>query len=155
MSARLPAFAADITALLAERGAPLVEVPVLQPANPFLDMAGEADMGLRGSEDALGFQGPVIDPGLRSGLCQKPVGIARPVRPPDIHVALGLDGLQRKLVLFQTGIVVALAGFRNRLRYVLPLVPISFLGRREPRLRMGVQGAHGEEDMGMGLLIPV
>jgi ATP phosphoribosyltransferase regulatory subunit len=37
----LPAFAADIAVLLAERGAPLIEVPVLQPANPFLDMAGE------------------------------------------------------------------------------------------------------------------
>jgi ATP phosphoribosyltransferase regulatory subunit len=41
VTARLPAFAADIAATLAERGAPLVEVPVLQPANPFLDMAGE------------------------------------------------------------------------------------------------------------------
>src|SRR5690606_25436097 len=41
MSGRLPAFAADIAALLAERGAAPVEVPVLQPANPFLDMAGE------------------------------------------------------------------------------------------------------------------
>lgn len=37
----LPSFAADIEAALVERGAPLVEVPVLQPANPFLDMAGE------------------------------------------------------------------------------------------------------------------
>ena len=37
----LPAFAADIAATLAERGAPLAEVSVLQPANPFLDMAGE------------------------------------------------------------------------------------------------------------------
>jgi ATP phosphoribosyltransferase regulatory subunit len=41
MSARLPAFATDIAALLTERGAAPVEVPVLQPANPFLDMAGE------------------------------------------------------------------------------------------------------------------
>jgi ATP phosphoribosyltransferase regulatory subunit len=37
----LPSFAADIAATLAERGAAPVEVPVLQPANPFLDMAGE------------------------------------------------------------------------------------------------------------------
>jgi ATP phosphoribosyltransferase regulatory subunit len=37
----LPAFAADIAATLTQRAAPLVEVPVLQPANPFLDMAGE------------------------------------------------------------------------------------------------------------------
>jgi ATP phosphoribosyltransferase regulatory subunit len=37
----LPAFAADIAATLAERGTVPVEVPVLQPANPFLDMAGE------------------------------------------------------------------------------------------------------------------
>jgi ATP phosphoribosyltransferase regulatory subunit len=37
----LPAFAPDILALLAERGAPTVDVPILQPADPFLDMAGE------------------------------------------------------------------------------------------------------------------
>ncbi len=37
----LPAFAPDILALLAERGAAAVEVPILQPADPFLDMAGE------------------------------------------------------------------------------------------------------------------
>jgi ATP phosphoribosyltransferase regulatory subunit len=38
---RLPAFAADILALFAARGAGLIDVPVLQPADPFLDMAGE------------------------------------------------------------------------------------------------------------------
>jgi len=37
----LPAFASDILALFAERGAPLADVAVLQPADPFLDMAGE------------------------------------------------------------------------------------------------------------------
>jgi ATP phosphoribosyltransferase regulatory subunit len=37
----LPSFAADIAALLAERGAGIADVPILQPANPFLDMAGE------------------------------------------------------------------------------------------------------------------
>ena len=37
----LPSFAADIAMLLAERDAGMVDVPVLQPANPFLDMAGE------------------------------------------------------------------------------------------------------------------
>lgn len=37
----LPAFAPDILALFAERDAPLTEVPVIQPADPFLDMAGE------------------------------------------------------------------------------------------------------------------
>ncbi|MEO3998184.1 ATP phosphoribosyltransferase regulatory subunit [Mesorhizobium sp. CAU 1732] len=37
----LPAFAADILALFEERGAPLTEIAVLQPADPFLDMAGE------------------------------------------------------------------------------------------------------------------
>jgi ATP phosphoribosyltransferase regulatory subunit len=37
----LPPFAADIAALFAERGAALTEVAVLQPADPFLDMAGE------------------------------------------------------------------------------------------------------------------
>ena len=41
MTARAPDFAADIAALLAERGAPLTEVAILQPADPFLDMAGE------------------------------------------------------------------------------------------------------------------
>ncbi len=41
MSARLPSFAADILALFEERGAGLAEVAVLQPADPFLDMAGE------------------------------------------------------------------------------------------------------------------
>ncbi len=40
-AAALPAFADDILALLAERGAPLVDVPMIQPADPFLDMAGE------------------------------------------------------------------------------------------------------------------
>jgi ATP phosphoribosyltransferase regulatory subunit len=37
----LPAFAPDILALFSERAAPLVDVPVVQPADPFLDMAGE------------------------------------------------------------------------------------------------------------------
>lgn len=37
----LPAFAPDILAVFAERDAPLAEVGVLQPADPFLDMAGE------------------------------------------------------------------------------------------------------------------
>lgn len=41
MTARLPSFAADILALFEERGAALAEVAVLQPADPFLDMAGE------------------------------------------------------------------------------------------------------------------
>jgi ATP phosphoribosyltransferase regulatory subunit len=38
---RVPAIASDIAALFAERGAGMVDVPVLQPADPFLDMAGE------------------------------------------------------------------------------------------------------------------
>ena len=37
----LPSFASDIAALFSERGAALTEVAVLQPADPFLDMAGE------------------------------------------------------------------------------------------------------------------
>lgn len=37
----LPAFADDVVALFAARGAGRVEVPILQPADPFLDMAGE------------------------------------------------------------------------------------------------------------------
>ncbi len=41
MTARLPSFAADIFALFEERDAGLAEVAVLQPADPFLDMAGE------------------------------------------------------------------------------------------------------------------
>jgi ATP phosphoribosyltransferase regulatory subunit len=41
MTARLPDFAADILALFGERDAGLAEVAVLQPADPFLDMAGE------------------------------------------------------------------------------------------------------------------
>src|SRR5690606_12410054 len=40
MAAR-PSFADDFLARLAARGAGPVEVPVLQPADPFLDMAGE------------------------------------------------------------------------------------------------------------------
>lgn len=38
---RAPAFAPDIVALCAERGAELTDVAVVQPADPFLDMAGE------------------------------------------------------------------------------------------------------------------
>ena len=41
MTTRLPAFAADILALFEQRGVGLAEVSVLQPADPFLDMAGE------------------------------------------------------------------------------------------------------------------
>lgn len=41
MTTRAPAFAADLAKLFAERGARQVDVPVLQPADPFLDMAGE------------------------------------------------------------------------------------------------------------------
>jgi ATP phosphoribosyltransferase regulatory subunit len=41
MSLRPPAIAADIIALFAERGAEPVDVSILQPADPFLDMAGE------------------------------------------------------------------------------------------------------------------
>ncbi|MEQ8296778.1 MAG: ATP phosphoribosyltransferase regulatory subunit [Nitratireductor sp.] len=40
MTAR-PPFAEDISAVFAERGAAMVEVAMLQPAEPFLDMAGE------------------------------------------------------------------------------------------------------------------
>jgi ATP phosphoribosyltransferase regulatory subunit len=36
-----PAIAPDLLALFAERGAALVDLPILQPADPFLDMAGE------------------------------------------------------------------------------------------------------------------
>lgn len=38
---RRPAVADTILTVFAERGAELVDVPVLQPADPFLDMAGE------------------------------------------------------------------------------------------------------------------
>ncbi|BCH34575.1 ATP phosphoribosyltransferase regulatory subunit [Mesorhizobium sp. L-8-10] len=41
MTPRYPAFAPDIQKLFAERGAVAVDVPVIQPADPFLDMAGE------------------------------------------------------------------------------------------------------------------
>ena len=41
MTSRYPSFAPDILALFAERGADPVDVPVIQPADPFLDMAGE------------------------------------------------------------------------------------------------------------------
>jgi len=41
MTFSLPSFAADILALFDERGVVLAEVAVLQPADPFLDMAGE------------------------------------------------------------------------------------------------------------------
>jgi ATP phosphoribosyltransferase regulatory subunit len=40
-SSRPPAIAADILALFAERGTEPVDVAILQPADPFLDMAGE------------------------------------------------------------------------------------------------------------------
>lgn len=40
-TAGLSSVAAAATALFSERGAPLVEVAVLQPADPFLDIAGE------------------------------------------------------------------------------------------------------------------
>src|SRR5690606_4852619 len=38
---RYPDFAPDILALFAERGAELTDIDILQPADPFLDMAGE------------------------------------------------------------------------------------------------------------------
>ncbi|MBL8580155.1 MAG: ATP phosphoribosyltransferase regulatory subunit [Mesorhizobium sp.] len=41
MTSRYPAIAPDILALFAARNAATVDVPVLQPADPFLDMAGE------------------------------------------------------------------------------------------------------------------
>jgi len=41
MTTRLPSFADDILALFEERGVGLAEIAVLQPADPFLDMAGE------------------------------------------------------------------------------------------------------------------
>src|SRR5690606_19527417 len=41
MTPRYPAIAADIAKLFAARGADLVDVPIIQPADPFLDMAGE------------------------------------------------------------------------------------------------------------------
>src|SRR5690606_28470932 len=41
MTLRYPDFAPDILALYAERGVVSVDVPVIQPADPFLDMAGE------------------------------------------------------------------------------------------------------------------
>src|SRR3954471_10538288 len=41
MTSRYPAIAPDILRLFAARGADPVDVPVIQPADPFLDMAGE------------------------------------------------------------------------------------------------------------------
>ncbi len=41
MTPRYPDFAADVLALFAGRGADIAEVAMLQPADPFLDMAGE------------------------------------------------------------------------------------------------------------------
>ncbi|MBX3584712.1 MAG: ATP phosphoribosyltransferase regulatory subunit [Rhizobiaceae bacterium] len=41
MTSRYPSIAPDILALFAARNAATVDVPVLQPADPFLDMAGE------------------------------------------------------------------------------------------------------------------
>ena len=41
MTSRYPSIAPDILALFAARGAATVDVPVIQPADPFLDMAGE------------------------------------------------------------------------------------------------------------------
>lgn len=41
MSSRYPIFAADILALFADRDAELTHINILQPADPFLDMAGE------------------------------------------------------------------------------------------------------------------
>ncbi|MBZ0163041.1 MAG: ATP phosphoribosyltransferase regulatory subunit [Notoacmeibacter sp.] len=41
MTPRYPATADSILALFASRGAQVVDVPVIQPADPFLDMAGE------------------------------------------------------------------------------------------------------------------
>ncbi len=41
MTSRYPSFAPDILSLFAERGAELADVAVIQPADPFLDMAGE------------------------------------------------------------------------------------------------------------------
>jgi ATP phosphoribosyltransferase regulatory subunit len=41
MTPRYPAIAPDILKLFVERGADPVDVPVIQPADPFLDMAGE------------------------------------------------------------------------------------------------------------------
>jgi ATP phosphoribosyltransferase regulatory subunit len=41
MTSRYPAFAGDILALFAARAADVVDVAVIQPADPFLDMAGE------------------------------------------------------------------------------------------------------------------
>ncbi|RLP23007.1 ATP phosphoribosyltransferase regulatory subunit [Mesorhizobium sp. YM1C-6-2] len=41
MTSRYPSIAPDILALFAARGTNAVDVPVLQPADPFLDMAGE------------------------------------------------------------------------------------------------------------------
>lgn len=38
---RAPSLVREIVAFFAERGAGLIDVPVLQPADPFLDMAGE------------------------------------------------------------------------------------------------------------------
>lgn len=41
MTPRFPSSARDILALFERRGAEAVDVPVIQPADPFLDMAGE------------------------------------------------------------------------------------------------------------------
>ncbi len=41
MTLRYPPFATDILRLFEDRGAVLADVPVIQPADPFLDMAGE------------------------------------------------------------------------------------------------------------------
>ncbi len=38
---RAPAFSGDLAALISGRDAELVDIPVIQPADQFLDMAGE------------------------------------------------------------------------------------------------------------------
>ncbi|MGH6858972.1 MAG: ATP phosphoribosyltransferase regulatory subunit [Phyllobacterium sp.] len=41
VASRAPSFSQDLAALIAGRDAELVDIPVIQPADPFLDMAGE------------------------------------------------------------------------------------------------------------------
>ncbi len=154
--AGLPVFAADLTAALLATGAMIVDIPIIQPAEPFLDMAGE-DLRRRIflTESETG-ESLCLRPEFTIPVCR--AHIAEGLATPRRYAYLGQVFRQRRdsaNEFYQAGIEdlgeadLALADARamaQALALINDLLPQSAL-----RLTMGDQGVFEAVVAGLGL----
>ncbi len=118
-------------------------------------MADETEARLGWTADPLRLKRPVVDPGRGPDRLKAFIRLFRPSGAPDIHVPLGLGGVERRLVLRQAGAVEPLARLGNRTGHILALVPVALLGGGKPGHGGRVQPPKRQQAVGMGLLGPV